>query len=240
VTVDPLVLSAEVDRATERLLKTAEALDDAAVAAPSLLPGWSRGHVLTHLARNADSYVNLLTWARTGDETPQYPNWEAREADVAAGAGRPAAEQVADLRAAGERFAAAVEAMPVTAWSAHVRYFKSGEFVAAHVVWARLREVEVHHVDLGWEYRPADWSDAFTLRLLHEIAGNFADSGPPLRARANDLDFVAVLGGAGGSASAPVVSGPGRTLAAWLGGRSDGAGLAVRPEGPLPPVPRWR
>jgi uncharacterized damage-inducible protein DinB len=27
---------------------------------PSLLPGWSVGHVLSHLARNADSYVNLL------------------------------------------------------------------------------------------------------------------------------------------------------------------------------------
>lgn len=240
MTVDPLVLSSEVDRATERLLKTAEALDEAAVAAPSRLPGWSRGHVLTHIARNADSYVNLLTWALTGRETPQYPSWEAREADIAAGAGRPAAEQVADLRAAGERFAAAVEAMTPAAWSAHVRYFNSGDTVAAHVVWARLREVEVHHVDLGSGYRPADWSDAFTLRLLHEIAGNFAESGPPLRVRAGDLDFVAALGGAGGSASAPVVTGPARDLAGWLSGRLDGAGLTARPEGPLPRVPRWR
>jgi maleylpyruvate isomerase len=240
VTVDPLVLGAEVDRATGRLLKTAEALDEAAVAAPSRLPGWSRGHVLTHLARNADSYVNLLTWAGTGRETPQYPSWEARESDIEAGAGRPAGEHVADLRAAAERFAAAVDAMTPDAWSAHVRYVSGDEVVAAHVMWARLREVEVHHVDLGWEYRPADWSDAFTLRLLHEIAGNFAEKGPSLRARADDLDFVAALGGSGGSAGAPVVSGPGRDLAGWLCGRSDGSGLAVRPEGPLPPVPTWK
>ena len=49
------------------------------MAGPSLLPGWSRGHVLTHLARNADGAVNLLTWARTGVETPQYVSQEQRE-----------------------------------------------------------------------------------------------------------------------------------------------------------------
>ena len=36
-----------------------------AFRAPSALPGWTRAHVLTHLARNADAMVNLLTWART-------------------------------------------------------------------------------------------------------------------------------------------------------------------------------
>ena len=55
MTADPLVLIAEVDRATARLLATARTLDDDAVRAPSPLPGWTRGHVLTHVARNADS-----------------------------------------------------------------------------------------------------------------------------------------------------------------------------------------
>src|SRR6266511_2471447 len=73
MTVDPLVLMTDVDQATEALLRTAEALDDGAVAAPSLLPGWTRGHVLTHLARQADAITNLLTWARTGVDTPGGP-----------------------------------------------------------------------------------------------------------------------------------------------------------------------
>src|SRR4051812_32675009 len=98
MTTDPLAMLAEVDRATKRLLTRLERLDDAAIAGPSLLPGWTRGHVLTHLARNADSYVNLLTWARTGVPTPQYPSPQARVADIEAGAGRPAVVQVADLR----------------------------------------------------------------------------------------------------------------------------------------------
>ena len=58
MTADPLLLAAEVARSDERLLATARELD---IAAPSLLPGWTRGHVITHIARNADGYVNLLT-----------------------------------------------------------------------------------------------------------------------------------------------------------------------------------
>src|SRR3982751_334442 len=97
MTADPLVLLPEIDPATARLLATARGLDGAAVAAPSILPGWTRGHVLSHVARNADSCVNLLTWARTGVETPQYASAAHRAADVAAGAGRPVAEQLADI-----------------------------------------------------------------------------------------------------------------------------------------------
>ena len=78
MTVDPLVLMTDVEQATEALLRTADGLDDRAVAGPSLLPGWTRGHVLTHVARNADAMTNLLTWARTGVETPAYASPEAR------------------------------------------------------------------------------------------------------------------------------------------------------------------
>jgi maleylpyruvate isomerase len=116
VTVDPLALGADLDRADARLLKTVEGYDDTAISGPSLLPGWTRGHVVTHLARNADSYVNLLTWARTGVETPQYPHPVRREVDIDAGAVRPPAEQLADLRAATERFAAAIRQMTPLAW----------------------------------------------------------------------------------------------------------------------------
>jgi maleylpyruvate isomerase len=238
VTVDPLALGTDVARATEQLLKSVETMDDAAVHAPSLLPGWTRGHVITHLARNADSYVNLLTWAFTGIETPQYPDPAQRDPDIERGAQRPAAEQLADLRAAGDRFAAAAAEMTPAAWSATVRYTNGMVAKAAHVVWARLREVEVHHVDLDVGYRPQAWSDAFTLHLLHEVVSNFSRSGPPLRVAGDDLDFSAELGGAG--ADGVTVRGRARELAAWLIGRSTGAALTVDPAGALPPVPSWK
>src|SRR5690349_5101281 len=99
MTADPLVFLPEVDRATARLLATARKLADADSAAPSLLPGWTRGHVLAHLALNADACVNLLTTARTGVDTPMYASDEQREADIVAAAGRPVADHVAALLA---------------------------------------------------------------------------------------------------------------------------------------------
>jgi maleylpyruvate isomerase len=234
VSLDPLVLLPEVDRATDRLLRAARALDDPAVAGASLLPGWTRGHVLTHLARNAEGCVNLLTWARTGVETPQYPSLAARARDIEAGASRPAAAHAADLAATAARFDEAVAAMPPAAWSATVRWTAGESRPAAAVLWSRLREVEVHHVDLDVGYSPADWPDAFAHRLLHELGGRLP--GPSLRLRATDLGHDLTLGEASG---APTASGPGYALAAWLSGRSAGDQVRIDPPGPLPPVPAW-
>ncbi|MFZ0215410.1 MAG: maleylpyruvate isomerase N-terminal domain-containing protein, partial [Candidatus Dormiibacterota bacterium] len=59
-------------------------LDDNRVGQPTALPGWTRGHLLTHLARQAEGFGRLLAWARTGVRTPMYESWERRNADIAA------------------------------------------------------------------------------------------------------------------------------------------------------------
>ena len=66
--------------------QTVMRLDD--LREPSRLPGWTRGHVVTHVARNAEGLCRLLRWARTGIETPMYPSIQARDAAIEAGAGR--------------------------------------------------------------------------------------------------------------------------------------------------------
>jgi maleylpyruvate isomerase len=234
VTADPLLLAAEVARSDERLLATARELD---VSAPSLLPGWAQGHVLTHIARNADGYVNLLTWARTGVETPMYESLERRNADITDGAGRPLDEQLADLAASARRFADAVDAMTPAAWGAKVRHLSGRILTPQQIVWARWREVEVHHVDLNASYRPADWPEAFTLHLLREVAADFAGWNSGLTASADDLSFEAKIG----AAPAPItVRGPARAIAAWLIGRSTGDALRTEPAGQLPAVPTWK
>ncbi|GAA3340953.1 maleylpyruvate isomerase family mycothiol-dependent enzyme [Amorphoplanes nipponensis] len=224
----------DVDQATERLIRTAEGLDDGAVLEPSALPGWTVGHVLTHVARNADAYTNLLTWARTGVETPAYASPTARAEGIEAGAGRPLTEQIADLREAHERFADAAAAMPAEAWTF---YLAPTGASAAAVPWARLREVEVHHVDLGRGYTPEDWPDAFALRLLREIVGTVTDETFHLVLRPQGVEHTLAVGDPAG---APEVSGPTRSIAAWLAGRGDGADLTVSPEGALPRPPRWK
>jgi maleylpyruvate isomerase len=235
VTVDPLVLMTEVDRATGRLLGTAAHLDDAALAAPSKLPGWTRGHVLTHVARNADAYTNLLTWARTGVETPGYATATARAEGIEAGAHRPVAEQLEDIRTAGERLSDAAAAMPPAAWSF---VLPATGLAAAAVPWARLREVEVHHTDLAAGYTADDWTEAFAQRLLREIVAKVS-AVPQVAGLVLRPDSIGHPLTIGDPVDAPTVGGPTRSVAAWLAGRGDGAGLAVSPDGPLPTPPKW-
>lgn len=240
MTIDPLALAPEADAATARLMETLDRTPADALAAPSLLPGWSRGHVLSHLARNADALRNLLTWARTGVETPAYPSAAARAAGIEEGARRPLDVQIEDVRAASQAFADDAAAMPAPAWSAILDDMGP----AAAVVWRRLREIEVHHVDLDLGYAPADWPPAFAQRLLHEAATFRPRSTgdlPGVVIQADEMSHALTLGGAtsGGREATVTVSGPACELAAWLCGRPPGASLTVTPAGPLPALPDW-
>nr|WP_203453594.1 maleylpyruvate isomerase family mycothiol-dependent enzyme [Jiangella aurantiaca] len=228
-----------VTAATERIVATAATLDDADLTAPSLCPGWTRAHVLTHVARNADALSNLLAWARTGRENPMYPSNEARAADIEAGAGRSAAEIVDDLRASADRFVRAVMEMPDDGWERQVRRGPAGTgdpLPGRRVLWLRLRELEVHHVDLATGYGPADWPAAFVGRALDETVRAFGRrEDVPAVTLEIDGDGVEHLG-----AEAPVtVGGAPADVLAWLIGRSDGAGLRVQPPGRLPALPPW-
>lgn len=228
----------EVERSTRRLLDAAAALDDALVNTRSLLPDWSRGQVLAHLARNADSYVRLLTWAATGEHTPQYRDRAQRDREIDDGAHRPIADHVTDLRESADRLAEAAAAMPAANWSAVVRTISGRDRPAAEIVWSRLRELEVHHVDLDIGYTPAHWSAAFSQRLLREVATdlNHRAGAEPMTLRPDDVGHDIPIGEANG---APTISGPSPALAAWLTGRSGGDGLIVTPGGPLPLTPNW-
>src|SRR6266702_2740611 len=90
-------LSDQIDQATQRLLGTARVITEPDLREPSLLPGWTRAHVLAHLARNADAMRNLLVGVRNGQDRPAYASAQARQAGVEHGAGLRADELVADL-----------------------------------------------------------------------------------------------------------------------------------------------
>jgi maleylpyruvate isomerase len=160
-----------IGEATDRLLASASALTDAGVREPSLLPGWTRGHVLTHIARNADGLGNLLRWARTGITTPMYASREARRADIEAGAGRSAADLAADVQATAIAFAAEAASLPDEAWAAQVQGLTGPPIPGRGVLDWRLREVEIHHVDLAVGYRPGDWPGEFVTASLPGVAG---------------------------------------------------------------------
>ena len=232
---DPAPDSAEIEAATSRLLATAKTLSDAEVLAPSGLPGWSRGHVLTHIARNADSLVNLLTSATTGVEHPQYPSREARDLGIAAGAARPAAEQLTDIEASHRRFMDAAAAVPVRCWQHEVRWMSGESRPASKVLDARLREVAIHHVDLDAGYSASDWSSQFALRILVSVLPAFEVRGiEPLTLVPTVVDVRIDLAGG----SAVEVRGAASALAMWVLGRDDGSALEVT-GGLLPTPPAW-
>jgi maleylpyruvate isomerase len=158
----------QIDHATGRLLETVSELSDDDIRQASLLPGWSRGHLLTHLARSADAMRNLLTWARTGVQTPAYASPQARDADIDAGAGRSRAELAADVADAAAAFGSAALAMPGHAWQVPIRVLSYPEFPAAQLLTRRLVEVELHHTDLGAGYGRANWPATFAALGLPE------------------------------------------------------------------------
>src|ERR1700722_15458099 len=160
-----------INAAVELVLETTAALSDEQVSEASGLPGWSRGHVLTHIARNADGLRNLLTWAKTGQETQQYASLAAREADIEAGASRSAAALGADIASSARAFTDLAGELPPDAWLVDVKMITGRELPAWAVLSQRLFEVQVHHVDLNAGYRPADWPEWFVTGELDRSAG---------------------------------------------------------------------
>src|SRR3954453_22140737 len=78
-------LLALVSTGTSRLLGETISVTDEDWRAPSRLPGWSRGHVATHIARQADGLVRLTEWARTGTRSDMYGSPGQREDEIEAG-----------------------------------------------------------------------------------------------------------------------------------------------------------
>ena len=199
------------------LLVTLESLTDDDIARPSLLPRWSVGHVLAHLARNADSHVRAFTSAAAGRAgVRRYPGGpEQRDREIDESAGRPAAVAVADVRRTAMLLEACWEACDASGWAIVGLDAGGSSEPLTGLPWKRWRETEVHHRDLGLAFTEADWSPGYVRRELRLAEMAWRASRPmgltPLPAAALALE-------------------PHRRLA-WLLGRADIAGL--------PDAPHW-
>ncbi|MGH3766152.1 MAG: maleylpyruvate isomerase N-terminal domain-containing protein [Pseudonocardiaceae bacterium] len=204
------------------------------LGAPSRLPGWTRGHVVTHVTRGADGLCRLLAWARTGIETPMYPSVQARDADIEAGAPRPQAEQLEDLHRAGVAFAAAARELAPDHWAATVRIRRSS-VPASFIPWARARELWLHLVDLDAGVEIDAMPGEIALMLVQNLA-DWMHTRVPIRIGLRSPGREPVAFGPG-DGPPTVVSGSEQQLAAWLTGRSDGTRLTA--PGGLPTLPPW-
>ncbi|MGN6605843.1 MAG: maleylpyruvate isomerase N-terminal domain-containing protein [Jatrophihabitans sp.] len=202
----------------------ATARTDADVAAPTLLPGWTRGHLLTHLARNADGIARTLAAALQGRVEARYPDGErGRDADIEAGATRAMTVLVADVTDSADRldrvFGAVADA---GAWTA----VTEDDRPAWTWLEARQREVEFHRVDLAGDYGPQHWPAYLVARELPAVL-------PTLAGRSDDALLVKVTAEGStvpalvglehrvGEGDPVEVSGPDWAVLAWLAGRGD-------------------
>lgn len=149
----------------KRLLAAVSGLSDDEVRAPSSLPGWSRGHVLTHVARSSDAVNRLVNGIVQGESVAMYPGGpDARAAAIEEGAGRPLALIAGDLEFAGSRLIVALEALTESQWGATVAWRRP--VTAAFLPELRWRELEIHHLDLNIGYRVNDWPADFVQACL--------------------------------------------------------------------------
>ncbi|MEU9125421.1 maleylpyruvate isomerase family mycothiol-dependent enzyme [Streptomyces sp. NPDC048506] len=238
---DIAVLLDDIQRSTARLSVTLDALTILEAREPSTLPGWSRGHVITHLARSADAYRWLLTLARTGTEPGPRADAAALDRALREGAARNAAELVTDLRRSLDRLLDEARAMPTQHWPTLVSALAGWRHPAWYTLHRARRELETHHVDLNLGYSSTDWSTGYVTWALDEtIAALTAGDFPVARIEATDLDRHWNLAPTG-----PTATGSGRALLAWLSGRGPDTHLLsdrrlpTPPKWPRPPAPGW-
>jgi maleylpyruvate isomerase len=165
--------------AQQALAADLEGLTDAQARQPSLLPDWSVGHVLSHIARNGDSVVWRLEGAAKGELRDQYVGGvEQRRRDIEEGASRKAAQLVADVARSSAAVEQVLAELPDAGWDALSRTSRGVVEDSRAVVFSRWREVVVHHGDLGFGPvpLPAPLVDAWLTRELPRL-GERADPG---------------------------------------------------------------
>jgi maleylpyruvate isomerase len=219
-----------IDAATARLLATVVRIDDAAVVQPSLLPGWDRAMVLKHLSANAVGLARVVEAASRGEVTELYPGGPAaRDAEIEAGRGAKVVDLESELRQSAESAMAALRLAPDEVLRAPAVHHRLGEVPVGQLVIARLREVEVHHVDLDFGYSPSDWPLEWVLEEMDRAMVDLPSRLPRgvavvLAATGTDQHWVA------GSGEAIELEGTVGELFAWVTGRAVTVGGTPAPE----------
>ncbi|MFV0462383.1 MAG: maleylpyruvate isomerase N-terminal domain-containing protein [Nostocoides sp.] len=176
--------AALLTRHTALLLDTAGRLDG--LGTPSLCTGWSRAHVLSHLARNAEGFAGAIRGVREGRDVPVYSNDAARDGDIKVGATYDPGRILAELRESSQDLSGLLatigpeEDSPVHRTPAGL-VFRLGDLPRM-----RLREVAYHHIDLAAGFTFDDLEPELLDAFLHDEVDRLTPA-----ARSAELGFLA-------------------------------------------------
>lgn len=203
-----------MEQGTELCRKALAGLDEASYAESTTLPGWTRKHLVAHLAANAEAVGRLVHWARTGERTPMYASTAQRNADIEAGGERPGAELTDWFDRSASALGVAMGSLSDEDWRAEVVTAQGRTVPASETPWMRSREVLVHVVDLGTGLSFADLPGDFLAALRADIVGKR------------------------GADNVPEVDGDPAEITAYLAGRPF-SGVTTPDGAAAPPLPAW-
>jgi maleylpyruvate isomerase len=227
--------------AAQRLTRTVDGLQPDDWGSPSLLPDWTRAHVVAHLALNAEGMARALRGVVADDHGDEprtmYDSDQGRRDDIAELAAAGAAELRDRLLAATTELFDAMTSVPASGWEGRIERTPGGRSLAtASLPGMRLRELEIHHVDLDAGYTTDDWSPAFAQHLLDAMAKRVSDT--TFEVRPLDSARTWTYGEADGEYPVPVVTGPAADLGWWLTGRPARDTVSCS-HGELPEIGAW-
>jgi maleylpyruvate isomerase len=225
----------EVAGAEALVAQYVENLSNDEVAADSLLPNWSRGHVLSHLANNARGLSNLIEWALTGIQKDMYVSVEQRGIDIENDAKRPGNEIIADFLEQSRVFEANLNRLLTGPILSEEIVLGNGSHVHPHeMTTLRERELLVHLVDLDLGYKANDWTLDWSIKTLKSVsAGKRKESVKFRLLIAGDHTWTMDQNGMTDIFGTP------QGLAAWLMGREPDDKLVTSDGSPLGKPPLW-
>jgi uncharacterized protein (TIGR03083 family) len=213
---------------TTALFRENASLSPAELASDSLLPGWTRAHVVAHVAANAEALLNLCRWAQTGQPSPMYASPSARTDGIEAGSRLSAGELSAWLDRSAGQLETAMAELTADQWQNPVVTNAGRTVPAAEVPWMRTRETSVHSIDLGTDVTFNDLPAGLLTALCDDVVAR-RGTGTGLSLAATD---TAVQWELEGGESPVTVSGPLAEITAYLTGRPHRLG-------PAPALPPW-
>lgn len=235
---DPAVAAALLTarRGTAYFARRLAELPDEGFDRPSLVPGWTRAHVIAHVGYNARALTRLLEWAATGVETPMYDGPEQRHREIDLGATLTPIALRHLFSHSAVHLTVEWRDLPPNAWQATVRTAQGRTVPASETAWMRSREVWIHAVDLDNGGRFDDFPPDVLDALLTDVTGVWRGRGrgEGLSLEPDDRDDRIDVGGP----TRRRLRGSTAALARWATGRGVG-GVTAADGGPVPPAPRW-
>jgi maleylpyruvate isomerase len=166
-----------MDEGTALFLSTVDALGNEAFDADTLLPGWTRRHLVAHVHFNAEALRRLTHWAATGEKTAMYASREARDAEIDSGATLPPSRLRELVRGSAAALAADLDALTEEAWARSVVTPQGRTVPATDIVWMRAREIAIHTVDLDAGVSFANLPEELTTALAVDVVRSRAATG---------------------------------------------------------------